>query len=256
MQSDRKIILTLDVEEFDLPAEYGITIPVEEQLSVGYKGLKTLEPFLTEKDNHFTLFTTAFFASNFPDDIKRISKDHEIASHSFYHSRFEQNHLAGSREKLESITGQPIYGLRMPRMKSIPAKMISEAGYLYDSSINPTWIPGRYDNRSVSRTVFMDNDLTRLPVSVTPFFRIPLFWLAFKNMPYSLFLRLARQTLRRDRYVSLYFHPWEFTDLSAYKIPGYIKRGSDQRLLEKFRRLIKDLSNEGEFVRVKDFITW
>jgi len=141
-------------------------------------------------------------------------------------------------------------------MKSIPAKMISEAGYLYDSSINPTWIPGRYDNRSVSRTVFMDNDLTRLPVSVTPFFRIPLFWLAFKNMPYSLFLRLARQTLRRDRYISLYFHPWEFTDLSAYKIPGYIKRGSDQRLLEKFRRLIKDLSNEGEFVRVKDFITW
>ena len=255
MQSDRKILITLDVEEFDLPAEYNITIPVEEQLNIGYKGLKALDPFLTDKDNHFTLFTTAFFAASFPGDLKRLSKAHEIASHTYYHSRFEQNHLAESKEKLESITGQPVYGLRMPRMKSIPSKIISEAGYLYDSSINPTWIPGRYNNRSVSRKPFIDNELMRFPVSVTPNLRIPLFWLAFKNMPYSLFLKLALQTLKRDRYISLYFHPWEFTDLSAYKIPGYIKRGSDGKLLDRFRQLVKDLSNEGEFVRVKDFIT-
>jgi hypothetical protein len=255
MQSDRKILLTLDVEEFDLPCEYGINISIEDQLSVGYKGLKALEPLLTQKDNHFTLFTTAFFAANFPDDIRKLSKDHEIASHTIYHSRFELHHLAGSKEKLEIITGQTVYGLRMPRMKNIPAKLISQAGYIYDSSINPTWIPGRYNNRSVSRKPFIDHDLMRLPVSVTPNLRIPLFWLAFKNMPYSLFLRLTLQTLHRDRYISLYFHPWEFTDLSAYKIPGYIKRGSNEKLLEKFRRLVRDLSNEGDFVRVKDFIS-
>jgi peptidoglycan/xylan/chitin deacetylase (PgdA/CDA1 family) len=254
MQSDRKILLTLDVEEFDLPVEYGINIPVDEQLTIGNQGLKALEPWLEGKDNHFTLFTTAFFATNFPGDIKRLSKEHEISSHSYYHSRYEAHHLIESREKLESITGKPVYGLRMPRMRSIPARMITDAGYIYDSSINPTWIPGRYNNRSVSRTPFIDNDLMRLPVSVTPNLRIPLFWLAFKNMPYSLYLRLVLQTLHRDRYISLYFHPWEFTDLSDYKIPGYIKRGSNQKLLEKFSRLIRDLSNEGDFVRIKDFM--
>lgn len=254
MQSDRKILLTLDVEEFDLPIEYGIRIPLEDQLSVGYKGLKLLEPLLTGKDNHFTLFTTAFFAENFPDDIRKLSKVHEIASHTYYHSRFELHHLAASKEKLESIIGGKVYGIRMPRMRNIPATLISEAGYFYDSSINPTWIPGRYNNRSVSRKPFIDNDLMRLPVSVTPNLRIPLFWLAFKNMPYSLFLRLVRRTLQRDRYILLYFHPWEFTDLSAYRIPGYIKRGSNQKLLEKFSRLVKDLSNEGNFLRVMDFI--
>ena len=254
MQSDKKILLTLDVEEFDLPAEYGINIPVEEQLTVGFKGLKALEPFLTKEGNHFTLFTTAYFAENFPADIKKLSDDHEIASHTYYHSRFELKHLVESKKKLESITREKLYGIRMPRMKNIPAGLISEAGYFYDSSINPTWIPGRYNNRSVPRKPFIENDLMRLPVSVTPHLRIPLFWLAFKNMPYSLFLRLVLRTLQRDRYILLYFHPWEFTDLSSYKIPTYIKRGSNQKLVEKFARLIRDLSNEGEFVRIKDFV--
>jgi peptidoglycan/xylan/chitin deacetylase (PgdA/CDA1 family) len=254
MQSGRKILLTLDVEEFDLPAEYGIEIPVEEQLSVGYKGLKALEPILTKKGNYFTLFTTAFFAENFPDDISRLSKDHEIGSHTYYHSRYEPHHLVESKEKLESITGQAVYGLRMPRLRIIDAKTISRAGYLYDSSINPTWIPGRYNNFSSARTFFKDNGLVRLPVSVTPYFRIPLFWLAFKNMPYNLFLKLVLRTLRRDQYISLYFHPWEFTDLTAYKIPGYIKRGSSQKLLDKFSTLVKDLSNEGDFARINEFV--
>src|SRR5690242_16243918 len=117
MQSDKKILLTLDVEEFDLPAEYGINIPPEEQLNVGFKGLTSLEPFLINKSNHFTLFTTAYFAENFPGYIKKLSADHEIASHTYYHSRFELNHLADSRKKLESITGEKLYGIRMPRMK-------------------------------------------------------------------------------------------------------------------------------------------
>lgn len=254
MQSERKILLTLDVEEFDLPIEYGINIPVEEQLNLGYKGLKALEPLLTKQGNHFTLFTTAFFAANFPDDIRKFSKDHEIASHTFFHSRYETQHLVESRIKLESITGQPVYGLRMPRLKNIDARAISRAGYIYDSSLNPTWIPGRYNNLSVGRTLFMENELVRLPVSVTPFFRIPLFWLAFKNMPYNLFLKLILRTLHRDQYISLYFHPWEFTNLSAYKIPAYIKRGSGGELLDKFSRLVKDLSGEGEFVRINEFL--
>ena len=67
--------------------------------------------------------------------------------------------------------------------------------------------------------------LIQFPVSVTPHLRIPLFWLAFKNMPYALFLKLTLQTLRKDGYVCLYFHPWEFIDLANYKITFLYQQG-------------------------------
>ena len=255
MRQGRKILLSLDIEEFDLPVEYGIDVPIKDQLNTGLKGLHELAPLLTDNNKHFTLFTTAFFAENFPGEIRALSKNHEIASHTYYHNRFEPCHLEKSKIMLESITGQPVYGLRMPRLKAIDSAIIRQAGYLYDSSINPTLIPGRYNNLFSIRTLFSENGLNRLPVSVTPRIRIPLFWLAFKNMPYNIFLKLALRTLEHDGYVSLYFHPWEFTDLSAYKIPGYIKRGSNGKLIAKFTRLVKDLSGEGDFEKINEFIT-
>src|SRR5262245_5866719 len=100
----------------------------------------------------------------------------------------------------------------------------------------------------------MNSSLVQLPVSVTPHLRIPLFWLSFKNMPLPIYLQLARQTLQQDGYLCLYFHPWEFTDLSAYKLPWYLKTGSNKKLLKKFVRLIKALSGEGEFKTINSFL--
>jgi len=52
----------------------------------------------------------------------------------------------------------------------------------------------------------------------------------------------------------LYFHPWEFADLSGFNIPSYIKKKSGTELLEKFNRLISDLKNEGEFSTIQSFL--
>jgi peptidoglycan/xylan/chitin deacetylase (PgdA/CDA1 family) len=254
MQQNNKILLTFDIEEFDCPLEYNQKIDIDEQLRIGHRGLMEISEILDLRDSRATLFTTAFFAENFQEDIKRISTNHEIASHTYFHSVFREDDLYLSRKKLESIIGKPVTGLRMPKMKFIDANTISKAGYFYDSSINPTWVPGRYNNLLSFRTLFNENGLMRLPVSVTPHFRIPLFWLAFKNMPYSIFLKLVLQTLRHDGSVCLYFHPWEFTDLSGYKVPFYIKRGSNKVLLRKLVRLVRDLSEEGEFVGMNEFL--
>lgn len=35
----KKILLTFDVEEFDLPLEYGQSIAIEQQLAIGKAGL-------------------------------------------------------------------------------------------------------------------------------------------------------------------------------------------------------------------------
>ncbi|MBE7173243.1 MAG: DUF3473 domain-containing protein [Williamsia sp.] len=255
MQPNPKILLSFDVEEFDLPLEYGQAISQEEQLATGYRGLEQIGGLLQLPGVCTTLFTTAFFAAHYPEAIKALGSRHEIASHTYYHSSFAVEDLQQSKNKLEEIAGKKVTGLRMPRMKPVHPSLVAAAGYGYNSSFNPTWIPGRYNNLHLPRMPFRKDALVQFPVSVTPHLRIPLFWLAFKNMPYITFLKLALQTMRYDGHISLYFHPWEFVDLSGYRLPPYTRRGSKGTLLVKLQRLLRHLSAEGEFCTMHEFIT-
>ena len=249
-----KILLSFDVEEFDMPLEYNFNIDIEIQMEIGKKGLDNLMPILNDQNYNTTLFTTANFANHYPDSIKGLSEKHEITSHTFYHSNFTTAHLLESRIRLEEIIQKPVKGLRMPRMRQVPVADIKEAGYSYDASIHPTWIPGRYNNINLPRTKYSEQGLIRVPASVSPNFRIPLFWLSFKNFPYAMYLKLALQTLKKDGYLSLYFHPWEFTNITAFGLPKYTTKGSDNELLDKLYRLLNDLNKQAEFVTMGDFI--
>jgi peptidoglycan/xylan/chitin deacetylase (PgdA/CDA1 family) len=253
MTREQFILLSFDVEEFDTPLEYRHFISPEEQLKVGLDGLLTIKEFLIRHQIRTTLFTTANFALNYPELIKELSLSHEIASHTFYHSTFQTKDLKDSKIALEKITGNPITGIRIPRMKYLKPDDLTDAGYKYDSSINPIWLPGRYNQLNKPKTSFAENEIYRIPASVSTFFRVPLFWLSFKNLPYSLYLRLAIHALKDAGYVCLYFHPWEFTDLSNYKLPWYIKKPDHEQLLKRLDRLIRDLKNEGHFITMTSF---
>jgi hypothetical protein len=90
--------------------------------------------------------------------------------------------------------------------------------------------------------------MRRIPASVSPNLRIPLFWLSFKNMPYQLFKSLCIQTLHKDGYICLYFHPWEFTPINDFKLPVYTRRWCGAELVNRLMQLIGDLKNEGDFI--------
>jgi peptidoglycan/xylan/chitin deacetylase (PgdA/CDA1 family) len=248
-------LLSFDVEEFDMPLEYNHAIALTEQMEVGKKGLDALIPLWEKYNVTTTLFTTANFAQTFRDSIKALATKHEIASHTFYHSDFKNEHLLQSRLLLEEISGTNVTGLRMPRMRKVEMTEVIKAGYLYDSSINPTFLPGRYNNFHLPRIVYRDEDMIRMPASVSPVVRLPLFWLGFKNYPYWLFLKLCKQTLRKDGYLCLYFHPWEFTDISSYKMPTYTKKPNGKILLERLERLINDLAKYSDFISMQDYLS-
>jgi peptidoglycan/xylan/chitin deacetylase (PgdA/CDA1 family) len=252
---ERSILLSFDVEEFDMPLEYGHNISLETQMQTGKKGLDAVEKFLQKENTPVTLFTTAHFAEHYPDDIKRLSEKNEIASHTYYHSQFDLTHLHKSKVKLEEITGKPVTGLRMPRMQQVGKLAIGAADYIYDSSLNPTWIPGRYNHLKSSRTMFEEGGVKEIPASVSPNLRIPLFWLAFKNFPLSVYTSLAVKTLKRDGYLNIYFHPWEFTDLKEFKIPAYTKKDSGLNLIVKLHKLVRVLRAEGEFKTFTQFLS-
>ena len=251
---NRYVLLSFDVEEFDMPLEYGFNITPAEQMETGKRGLDAIQPVLQAADITATLFTTANFAMHYPDAVKQLAHKHEIASHTFYHSEFREEHLLASKNKLEEISGQTVSGLRMPRMRKVSMAEVKKAGYLYDSSINPTWLPGRYNNFHLSRTMYTEEGMIRVPASVSPHIRIPLFWLSFKNLPYPLFKMLALQTLKQDGYLCLYFHPWEFTDIDQYGLPGYTKRLNGKPLLERLQQLLTDLTKEAAFITMRHFV--
>jgi peptidoglycan/xylan/chitin deacetylase (PgdA/CDA1 family) len=246
--------LSFDIEEFDMPLEYGYPIDSGRQLALGREGLERIQPLLGEEGLRTTLFTTAHFADTYPDDIRALARRHEIASHTYYHSRYETEHLATSRSRLEEVAGVPVRGLRMPRMRQVSMSDIAAAGYAYDASVHPTWLPGRYNNLHMPRAMYRSEGMIRVPASVTPWFRLPLFWLAFKNYPYRVYLHLCRRVLEADGYLSLYYHPWEFTDVRGYGLPGYTVRGCEGWLLERLHRLVDDLQREADFVSMDELV--
>ncbi len=249
MKMSRKVFMSFDVEEFDMPLEYQHAISVQDQMRIGIEGLNAIAPILAAVPS--TLFTTANFANHFPERINQLAASHEIASHTFYHTAYATEDLLKSRLRLEEITQQKVRGLRMPRMRPVLMKDVLAAGYQYDSSINPTWLPGRYNNFHLPRTAYYEEGVKRIPASVSPGIRIPLFWLSFKNMPYALYLQLCKQTLAKDGYLCPYFHPWEFTSIEQFGLPSYTRRWCGQKLVERLSKLVKDLSSEAEFSTMK-----
>ncbi len=249
-----QILLSFDVEEFDIPLEYGYHISMDEQIQIGKKGLDALTPILAAEDISVTLFITANFAKYFPPDVHALAQRHEIASHTYFHSTFENGDLLKSRRVLEVLTGQTVTGLRMPRMRQPDMAEVIKAGFLYDASLNPTWIPGRYNHFKMPRLPHKEKGIYRLPASVSPDFRLPLFWLAFKNYPYAFFKKLCLDCLKADGYLCLYFHPWEFVDITNYNLPRYVRRLCGLPLLHRLQHLIEDLKKEGDFIAMKSFV--
>jgi peptidoglycan/xylan/chitin deacetylase (PgdA/CDA1 family) len=250
---NKSILLSFDVEEFDMPLEYGYHLNVTEQMGIGMAGLHAIDSILSDNEIATTLFTTAHFAEYFPEQIRVLGERHEIASHTYYHSQFEEKDLVASRTKLEEITGKNITGIRMPRMSPVSCDAVTEAGYLYDASIHPTWLPGRYNNLDLPRTAYHESNLLRIPASVSPRLRLPLFWLSFKNFPFDFYKKLAIKTLRKDGVLSLYFHPWEFVDINHYGLPKYTRSICGDALVERLQKLLKVLKKEGDFITMHDY---
>lgn len=252
------ILLSFDIEEFDMPFEYGKSISFEEQLAISTEGTLAILNILREANIKATFYCTANYAKNKTDIILKIVEEgHELASHGYFHSEFIPEHLASSKKVLEHIADTPVKGYRMARMMPVDEKEIYKAGYKYNSSINPTWLPGRYNNFNRPRTWFWQDGVLQIPSSVSPLIRFPLFWLSFHNLPVFMLQWLSTATHRKDGYLNLYFHPWEFTDLhkpEKYGFPGYVMRNTGEDFISRIKYFINWAQKKGyQFKRTGDF---
>lgn len=256
MDINKHILLTFDLEEFDLPLEFGCSISPVEQMNITNHGMERVNALLDKYNIKATFFVTSVYAQANPSLIMQICTKHEIASHSHSHSIFVHGDYEKSKQILEEISQTQVKGFRMPRFEEVDFKELKRCGYIYDSSLNPTCIPGRYNHFSKSRSFFIEpvTGLTILPVSVSPVIRFPLFWLSFKNIPFTLYSYLCKQTVNKDKYLHLYFHPWEFADIKSFKIPTYLKRQDGDVLTAKLEKVLVYLKKLGRFITISEFL--
>ena len=244
------ILLSFDTEEFDLPREHGVNYPIEEGMKISIDGTNRVLDILKRTRAKATFFCTGNFAKRAPEVMKRIvDEGHEVACHGVDHWRPKPTDVQESKRILEKITGQKVYGYRQPRMFSVDNGDLVTTEYLYNSSINPAFIPGRYMHLATPRTPFVKEGVLQIPASVTPFVRFPLFWLSFRNLPESLYFSMVRQVLKHDGLFVTYSHPWEFHNLEQYpelKIPYIVRHNSGDVVSNRLERFIRTFKKQGE----------
>lgn len=238
---DKVILLNFDLEEFNLPLEYGAEISKKEQFEFSFLGFERISKLLRKNQIKSTFFVTASFASKYPKIIRDLeNKGNEIASHSLHHNirEYDEQETGKSKEVIEKIIGKKIEGFRFPRLRKLDFDSLKRLGFKYDSSICPTYLPRRYNNYSEKREITLKNRVFEVPISVMPIIHFPLYWIFFRSLGLNYSKAITLSCVRNPGYTNIFFHPWEFNDLSKFKIPFYIKRNSGEKALEMLKKYI------------------
>ena len=244
------VALSFDTEEFDVPREHGVEWDtLKGGMEVSVYGTNRILDCLKECGIKATFFCTSNFAQNAPQVIQRIMDEgHEIAAHGCDHWNPKPTDMADSKRILEQQTGKTIRGYRQPRMFPLDLAELKKNGYAYNASLNPCFIPGRYMHLSTPRTCFTEDGIVQIPASVSPIFRLPMFWLALHNFPLWYYKRLTRRILRHDGYFNTYFHPWEFYQLNdhpEFRLPYIIRHNSGRKMYNRLSEIITYLKDNG-----------
>jgi len=253
------VLLSFDTEEFDVPKEKGYDISIDESMKVSVSGTTKILDCLKAEGVRATFFCTGVFAEHAPEVIERIKAEgHEVACHGVDHWQPKPSDVEQSKAIIERVAGVKACGYRQPRMFPVSDSDIAKAGYRYNSSLNPAFIPGKYMHLTEPRTWFWKEGVMQIPASVTPLVRFPLFWLAMHLLPMPLYLWMIRRVLRHDGYFVTYFHPWEFYALKEHpewKTLWIVRHNSGTTLEGRLHRLIGSLKSDGEeFITFSEFV--
>lgn len=259
----KPLLITFDVEEFDWPVERGRTMRPATQLHVTHRGLHLVLPLLERHGVRATFFVTGTFAQAYPHTVGGlVAAGHEAAVHGLAHaddyarlaSALAVDRLRTARTLVEQASGQPPMGVRTPRLRPCPAAILRAAGFLYDTSAHPTWMPGRYNGLRWPRTPWWDDGLLRVPISVVPWIRAPVSWIWYRSAGAVLGGAAARVAALRAPYLQLYFHPWEALDLRHFGIPWWLAVRTGGRFLDVFEHLLRWGSRRFEPMPVAEFV--
>ena len=224
-----KVVFTIDVEDWFHILEVPSTPKYDEWERLPSRverNFSKLLDMLRESNVHATCFFLGWVAQRFPDLVRRaVSEGHEIASHGHSHrvaykmSREEfLDDIQGARKRLEDISGSPVLGYRAPGFSAISDipwffDAVSEAGYVYDSSVFPAKrVHGGLEIDELGPHRLHGSGLIEIPITVAKFFgkRMCFFGGGYLRLfPLWLIDRKIHEVLAEGRPVNIYVHPRE-----------------------------------------------
>lgn len=218
MNKKKKFLsLSVDLEEFGLPLEYACAISKKQQYEISLQGLRCLTGFLKKHNLKVTFFATTNMAEAFPESLQSLSCDgHEVALHAVMEEEEKKSGfcLRNQKSTVEQIIGKKIYGCRTHRLAPLPTRILNEAGLLYDNSLHPTYVPGRYCNIFKPKRIHINEGIVKVPVSVTPVSNLPFSWFWFRNFGFHYAVFCSKAVYLNRDYINIYFHSWDFAKIN------------------------------------------
>jgi hypothetical protein len=269
----KKVALTVDLEEWTVPQEFGSDrVPEATKLEVACVGLRRILDILTLERVKATFFVTAYFAERNRSLLRKILEaGHEIGNHGLEHNRrprrtwnTEIRTIRESTEIIEESVGIRPSGYREPYLAVTKSTIIAlmQLGYLYDSSIMGTWLPDKRQWTVLPPFPFewkahikeTQGNLIELPLSTFSRLRAPVGWWWFrKNFGEAIPCVTANLLFSLAEPFIMNVHTWELIEPPVgYRIPLHIKHNCGERSAEQIHRLIMRLKRcGGEFVLMK-----
>jgi len=192
-----------------------------------------------------TFFVLGWLAERLPHLVREIQvRGHEVASHGYGHELCKRQltnelrvDLVRSKELLEDITGNPIYGYRAPNfsINHDILKIVEDSGYLYDSSFNSFKLNRRYgqldleaNSGSNGISLQISDKFYELPISNLRIGKQTIPWGGggyFRLIPLFIFKQGVQKMLKKHGAYLFYMHPWEIDSdqPKVSEIPGSFK---------------------------------
>lgn len=271
-------ILTVDLEEWFVVEALAGRYPREEWPKLPATLIRNTHRLLElfhRKEKRATFFVLGWCADRYPQLMREIvDAGHEIACHSFYHTRVDamtaEQFRDDTRRVMDAVTGatgiKPI-GYRAPSWSLNPSvtwafEILADLGFEYDSSIFPI----KHDIYGVPeapRKIFRmalqsGRSLWEVPASTVRFLgqNLPVTGGGYlRHSPYWYTRAMIRHLNREGLPAVVYIHPWEL-DPDLPRIEGltalqrFRTYGSTSVLAMKLERLLGDF----HFVSMSEFV--
>jgi len=210
----------------------------------GIDGMDKIFDIFAKLDIPATIFITGDVLDKYPDKVRQLAKNYEIASHSYAHRYF--NELSYSEKEVdikkfmdiyEKVLGSRPLGFRAPShvIDRYTFGLLGKYGFKYDSSLVPHYPPFKkyrgYSGRAplTPYNVTRNGGVTLVEIPVTgQSFGIPMAGAWIRKLPVWFYKILF--IFNKPKFITLSMHSWD---------------ALDERFLPKLTKILEILRNNG-----------
>lgn len=201
-----------------------------------------------------TFFVEISIGEELQNLIKKIIfQGHEIA---LYNVLSTPGEIEKTKLNLEEFLEKPIRGMRQ-KYHQISYQKIKEMDFTYLSNIEESKLNFLWRKLTSKTEIFVENDLTIVPESQSPYSQLPFNDYVFQVTPMKFYESMLLESLSRNEYVMIYVNVWQLYEAnnSPFDLPFYKKINTGRKFEDRLERLFQFIDeNEIAVSRMKDYL--